>query len=165
MRPHEAGRAGRLRPRAAVTLPARNLSLPCDIVVVAIGTRANPLLTATCPDLKLNKWATSSPDDAGMTSLPGVFAGGDIVRGAATVILAMGDGKRTARAMDDISRRTDVARTRRLQPDNLKHVQKNRGDVKLSLLGFSFLRDRKYPVQFGDNFRSIFSLARAGQEW
>jgi len=40
-------------------------------------------------------------DEAGMTSLPGVFAGGDIVRGAATVILAMGDGKRTAKAMDE----------------------------------------------------------------
>ena len=71
------------------------------MVVVAIGTRANPLLTATCPDLKLNKCGNIVVDEHGMTSLPGVFAGGDIVRGAATVILAMGDGKRAAGAMDE----------------------------------------------------------------
>ena len=79
--------------------------LPCDTVVVAIGTRANPLLTATCPDLKLNTKGNILVDDSGMTSLPGVFAGGDIVRGAATVILAMGDGKRAARAIDDFLKR------------------------------------------------------------
>jgi glutamate synthase (NADPH/NADH) small chain len=94
----EPDASGRARP---VTIPGSEFVLPCDIVVVAIGTRANPLLTATCPDLKLNKWGNIVADDAGMTSLPGVFAGGDIVRGAATVILAMGDGKRTAHAMDE----------------------------------------------------------------
>jgi glutamate synthase (NADPH/NADH) small chain len=94
----EPDASGRARP---VTVPGSEFVLPCDIVVVAIGTRANPLLTATCPDLKLNKWGNIVADDNGMTSLPGVFAGGDIVRGAATVILAMGDGKRTARAMDE----------------------------------------------------------------
>ncbi len=67
---------------------------------MAVGTRANPLLTATCPELKLNKWGNIVVDESGMTSLPGVFAGGDIVRGAATVILAMGDGKRAARSID-----------------------------------------------------------------
>ena len=70
------------------------------MVVVAIGTRANPLLTATCPDLKLNRWGNIEVSDTGMTSIPGIFAGGDIVRGAATVILAMGDGKRSAQAID-----------------------------------------------------------------
>jgi glutamate synthase (NADPH/NADH) small chain len=94
----EPDASGRARP---VTIPGSEFVLPCDIVVVAIGTRANPLLTATCPDLKLNKWGNIVADEAGMTSLPGVFAGGDIVRGAATVILAMGDGKRTAKAMDE----------------------------------------------------------------
>ncbi|MDW8310051.1 MAG: FAD-dependent oxidoreductase, partial [Verrucomicrobiales bacterium] len=64
------------------------------------GTRANPLLTSTCPELKLNRWGNIVVDENGMTSLPGVFAGGDIVRGAATVILAMGDGKRAAQAID-----------------------------------------------------------------
>jgi len=66
------------------------------VVVVALGTQANPVLTATAPDLRLNKWGYIEVDDSGRTSLPGVYAGGDIVRGAATVILAMGDGKRTA---------------------------------------------------------------------
>src|SRR5450756_2409695 len=70
-------------------------------VVVAIGSRANPLLTSTCPELKLNKWGFIEVDDQGMSNLPGIFAGGDIVRGAATVILAMGDGKRAAHAIDD----------------------------------------------------------------
>jgi glutamate synthase (NADPH/NADH) small chain len=92
--PDETGRA---RP---VPVPGSEFVLPCDVVVVAIGTRANPLLTATCPELKLNRWGNIVVDEHGMTSLPGVFAGGDIVRGAATVILAMGDGKRAARAID-----------------------------------------------------------------
>jgi glutamate synthase (NADPH/NADH) small chain len=74
--------------------------LPCDVVVVAIGTRPNPLLTATCPELELTQRGNIVTDKNGMTSLPGVFAGGDIVRGAATVILAMGDGKRAAAAID-----------------------------------------------------------------
>jgi glutamate synthase (NADPH/NADH) small chain len=70
------------------------------MVVVAIGTRSNPLLTSTAPDLELNQWGYIVTDRHGMTSMPGVFAGGDIVRGAATVILAMGDGKRAAKAID-----------------------------------------------------------------
>lgn len=89
--------SGRARP---VAVPGSEFVVPCDVVVVAIGTRANPLLTSTCPDLKLNKWGNIIVDEQGMTSLPGVFAGGDIVRGAATVILAMGDGKRAAKAID-----------------------------------------------------------------
>jgi len=93
----EPDASGRARP---IVIPGSEFVVPCDVVVVAIGTRANPLLTATCPELKLNKWGNIIVDDNGMTSLPGVFAGGDIVRGAATVILAMGDGKRAARAMD-----------------------------------------------------------------
>jgi glutamate synthase (NADPH) small chain len=93
----EPDASGRARPEP---VPGSEFVLPCDVVVVAIGTRANPLLTATCPDLKLNKYGNILVDDNGMTSLPGVFAGGDIVRGAATVILAMGDGKRSAQAMD-----------------------------------------------------------------
>ena len=77
-----------------------SFELPCDIVVVAIGTKANPLLTASEPDLQVNEWGYLVVDEDGMTSIPGVFAGGDIVRGAATVILAMGDGKRAAAAID-----------------------------------------------------------------
>jgi len=95
--------SGRARPEP---IPGSEFMLPCNVVVVAIGTRANPLLTATCPDLKLNKQGNILVDENGMTSLPGVFAGGDIVRGAATVILAMGDGKRAAKAIDDFLEKT-----------------------------------------------------------
>jgi glutamate synthase (NADPH/NADH) small chain len=86
--------------RSPTPIPGSEFNLDCDIVVVAVGTRANPLLTATCPELKLNRRGNIEVDANGMTSLPGVFSGGDIVRGAATVILAMGDGKRAARAID-----------------------------------------------------------------
>lgn len=89
--------SGRARPEP---IPDSEFILPCDVVVVAIGARANPLLTATCPDLKLNRQGNIMVDENGMTNLPGIFAGGDIVRGAATVILAMGDGKRAAGAID-----------------------------------------------------------------
>lgn len=94
----EPDASGRRRP---VPVVGSEFVLDCDVVVVAIGTRANPLLTATCPDLKLNKQGNILVDENGMTTIPGVFAGGDIVRGAATVILAMGDGKRAASAISD----------------------------------------------------------------
>jgi glutamate synthase (NADPH/NADH) small chain len=97
MKMGEPDASGRARPEP---VPGSEFILPCDVVVVAIGARANPLLTATCPDLKVNRQGNILVDENGMTSLPGVFAGGDIVRGAATVILAMGDGKRAARAID-----------------------------------------------------------------
>jgi glutamate synthase (NADPH/NADH) small chain len=93
----EPDASGRRRP---VPVTGSEFELPADIAVVAVGTKANPLLTATCPDLKLNKWGNIEIDEHHMTSIPGVFAGGDIVRGGATVILAMGDGKDTARQID-----------------------------------------------------------------
>jgi glutamate synthase (NADPH/NADH) small chain len=92
----DADESGRRRPRP---LAGSEFEIPCDMVVVAIGTRSNPLLTASEPDLAVNQWGYLVVDEDGMTSLPGVFAGGDIVRGAATVILAMGDGKRAAAAI------------------------------------------------------------------
>jgi glutamate synthase (NADPH/NADH) small chain len=93
----EPDASGRRRP---VPIKGSEFVIECDVVVVAIGSRANPLLTSTCPELKLNKWGFIEVDDQGMSNLPGIFAGGDIVRGAATVILAMGDGKRAAHAID-----------------------------------------------------------------
>lgn len=93
----EPDASGRRRP---VPVTGSEFIIPCDMVIVAIGTLANPLLTATAPTLKLNKWGNIEVDEYGQTSLPGVFAGGDIVRGAATVILAMGDGKCAAREID-----------------------------------------------------------------
>jgi glutamate synthase (NADPH/NADH) small chain len=94
----EPDASGRRRPEP---VPGSEFVIDCDMVVVSIGTRANPLLTATCPELKLNKWGNIEADENGMTSIPGVFAGGDIVRGAATVILAMGDGKKSAQAIHE----------------------------------------------------------------
>ncbi len=88
---------GRRRP---VPIPGSEFEIPCQVVVEAIGTKANPLLTATTPDLQVNEKGYIVVDENNMTTKPGVFAGGDIVRGAATVILAMGDGKRTAAAID-----------------------------------------------------------------
>jgi glutamate synthase (NADPH/NADH) small chain len=89
----EPDASGRRRP---VPVAGSEFEIACDMVVVAIGTRSNPLLTATAPELNVNEWGYIVTDEFGMTSMPGVFAGGDIVRGAATVILAMGDGKRSA---------------------------------------------------------------------
>ncbi len=94
----EADASGRRRPER---VPGSEFEIPCDVFIVAIGTRANPLLTHSTPELKVNPKGYLEVDEAGMTSIPGVFAGGDIVRGAATVILAMGDGKRAAGAIHD----------------------------------------------------------------
>jgi glutamate synthase (NADPH/NADH) small chain len=97
----EPDASGRARP---VPVPGSAFEIPCEMVIEAVGTRANPLLTQTTPDLKLNAKGYIEVDENGMTSKPGVFAGGDIVRGAATVILAMGDGKRAAAAIDSYLR-------------------------------------------------------------
>jgi glutamate synthase (NADPH) small chain len=93
----EADASGRRRP---TPIAGSEYVLDCDMVVVAIGTRSNPMLTSSEPDLSINEWGYLVVDENGMTSVPGIFAGGDIVRGAATVILAMGDGKRAARAIE-----------------------------------------------------------------
>jgi glutamate synthase (NADPH/NADH) small chain len=93
----EPDRSGRRRP---IKIEGSEFTIDCDLVVVAIGTKANPLLTGSAPELTVNEYGYLMADEYGMTSMPGVFAGGDIVRGAATVILAMGDGKRSAFAID-----------------------------------------------------------------
>src|SRR5512133_3347423 len=92
--PDESGR------RKPVAVEGSEYDIPADVIVNAVGTGANPLLTATAPDLKLNKWGNIAVDDSGATSIAGAFAGGDIVRGGATVILAMGDGKQAAAAIN-----------------------------------------------------------------
>jgi glutamate synthase (NADPH/NADH) small chain len=93
----EPDESGRRRP---VPIEGSEFTVECDIAIIALGTRANPVLTSTAPDLRLNRRGYIEVDEHGMSSMPGVFAGGDIVRGAATVILAMGDGKRAGRAID-----------------------------------------------------------------
>jgi glutamate synthase (NADPH) small chain len=94
----EADSSGR---RTAAIIEGSERVIPCDTVVVAVGTRANPLLTSSSPDLAVTDRGYLAADADGMTNLPGVFAGGDIVRGSATVILAMGDGKRIAGAIHE----------------------------------------------------------------
>ena len=90
--------SGRRRP---IPIKGSEFIIDCDVAIPAIGTRANPLLTSTTPDLKTNRWGYIEAEDNGATSMPGVYAGGDIIRGAATVILAMGDGKKSALAMHE----------------------------------------------------------------
>jgi len=87
---------GRRKPMST----GRFKELECDTVVYALGTKANPIVTQSTPGLSLNKWGNIVADDfTQATSLPGVFAGGDIVTGGATVILAMGAGRRAARGI------------------------------------------------------------------
>jgi glutamate synthase (NADPH/NADH) small chain len=89
--PDESGR------RRPVEVPGSEFTLECDVAIVAIGNGANPLIPQTTPDIKVNKWGNITVDqDTGRTSKKGVFSGGDIVRGGATVILAMGDGRKAA---------------------------------------------------------------------
>jgi len=94
----EPDESGRRRP-----IPKKGSEhvIDVDMVIMAIGQGPNPLLTSTTPDLELTKTGNIVADEAtGKTSKKGVFAGGDIVTGAATVILAMGAGKKAARAID-----------------------------------------------------------------
>jgi glutamate synthase (NADPH/NADH) small chain len=90
----EPDSSGRRRP---VPKAGSEFDLACDVVIVAIGNKPNPLIPDSTPDLRVSKWGTIEASEAdGRTSKPGVYAGGDIVTGAATVILAMGAGKRAA---------------------------------------------------------------------
>jgi glutamate synthase (NADPH/NADH) small chain len=90
----EPDASGRRRP---VPIPGSEFEIPASVVIVAIGTNANPLVQATTPGLKTNKrnYIEADPETL-RTSRQGVFAGGDIVTGAATVILAMGAGRKAA---------------------------------------------------------------------
>lgn len=90
----EPDSSGRRRP---VKVPDSAFELETDCVIVAAGALANPLLTKNTPGLELNKWGYIVADDKGQTSRSNVWAGGDIVTGAATVILAMGAGRIAAR--------------------------------------------------------------------
>ncbi len=87
--------------RSPVAVPGSDYVLDVDMVVMAIGQGPNPLIKDTTPDLEVNKRGNIVADGEGATSIPGVFAGGDIVTGAATVISAMGAGKKAAAAIDE----------------------------------------------------------------
>lgn len=86
--------------RQPVPIEGSEFQFDCQTVVVAIGQGPNPLLLEATPDLKLTEDGRIEADQDGRTSIPDVFAGGDIVTGAATVIEAMGTGKKAARAID-----------------------------------------------------------------
>ena len=95
----EPDASGRRRP---VAVDGSEFELECDLVIVAVGAGANPLLTQSTEGLKLNKWGYIQADPkTGKTSKKGVWAGGDIVTGSATVILAMGAGRLAADSIDD----------------------------------------------------------------
>ena len=83
--------------------------MECDCVIIAIGTSPNPIIRASTPGLEFNRrGGIVVTEQTGKTSLDGVWAGGDVVSGAATVILAMGAGKVAARAIDEALKRTDA---------------------------------------------------------
>ncbi|MCI5448553.1 MAG: NADPH-dependent glutamate synthase [Coriobacteriaceae bacterium] len=94
----EPDEGGRRRP-VALTGQDAIAQIPCDLAITAIGTNACPLVGAMAPSVALNRWGYIEADEDGRTSQPGVWAGGDIVTGAATVILAMGAGKRSAHSI------------------------------------------------------------------
>jgi glutamate synthase (NADPH/NADH) small chain len=93
----EPDSSGRRRP---IPIKGSEYQIDCDLCIVAVGSGANPLLTSETPDMQLNKWGYIVADpQTGKTTKKGVWAGGDIVTGAATVILAMGAGRQAADSM------------------------------------------------------------------
>lgn len=94
---YELGEPDRTGRRSPVAIPGSEFTLDVDTVIVAVGNASNPLIPATTEGLKVNAHGNILVNsETNMTSIPGVFAGGDIVLGAATVILAMGEGRRAA---------------------------------------------------------------------
>ena len=93
----EPDESGRRRP---VEVPGSEFEIPTETVIMALGTSPNPLVARTTPGLETTRRGGLVADDAGATTRPGVFAGGDAVTGAATVILAMGAGRKAAAAID-----------------------------------------------------------------
>jgi len=97
----EPDSSGRPRP---VPIENSEYLIKCDTVILAIGTNANPILTKSIQGLKLNKWGYIEVDENGKTNLEGIYAGGDIVTGSATVISAMGAGRIAAKAINEYLR-------------------------------------------------------------
>jgi glutamate synthase (NADPH/NADH) small chain len=93
--PDESGR------RSPVELEGQTVTLPVDMVIVSVGVSPNPLIPSTVAGLEISRKGTIVVNDQMQSSLPLLFAGGDIVRGGATVILAMADGRKAAKAMHE----------------------------------------------------------------
>lgn len=89
--------------RSPIPIAGKTKKVPVDEVVVSVGVSPNPLISQSLPQLETTKWGTLVVDKETMqsVSMPIIFAGGDIVRGGATVILAMGDGRKAAKSMDE----------------------------------------------------------------
>jgi len=94
----EPDKSGRRKP---VVVPGSERTIPVDLVIMAIGTQANPLFTKVTPGLKLNEWGYIEVNEKMQCSLPYLFAGGDIVTGSATVISAMAAGRTAAASMHE----------------------------------------------------------------
>ncbi|MDE6443173.1 MAG: NADPH-dependent glutamate synthase [Muribaculaceae bacterium] len=94
----EPDESGRSSPKAK---EGSNFTIDCDVVIMALGTSPNPLIKSTTKGLETNRRGCIVADEEGRTSREGVFAGGDAVTGAATVILAMGAGRKAAKAIDE----------------------------------------------------------------
>jgi len=94
----EPDSSGRRRPEP---IPGTEFGLEVDAVVFAIGQKPNKILYQEVPELEVTRWGTLVVDNNYRTTMPGVFAGGDAIRGESTVVLAMGDGKRAAKAIDE----------------------------------------------------------------
>jgi glutamate synthase (NADPH/NADH) small chain len=94
----EPDASGRRRP---IPIPGSEFELECDVVVIAIGNKPNPLIPSTTKQIQVSKWGTIvAKEEDGRTSMQHVYAGGDIVTGAATVILAMGAGRNAAASIE-----------------------------------------------------------------
>ena len=93
----EPDESGRCRP---IPLEDSEFTIECDVAIVAIGNNPNPLIARTSPDIAATENGHILADTTGSTNKKGVFAGGDIVTGAASVISAMGAGKRAAKSID-----------------------------------------------------------------
>jgi glutamate synthase (NADPH/NADH) small chain len=93
--PDESGR------RSPIAIKGSEFVIPVQTVIEAVGQKPNPIVQSTTPGLKTGKRGTVVIDERQMTSRPGIFAGGDLARGGATVILAMRDGKQSASAIHE----------------------------------------------------------------
>jgi len=94
--PDDSGR------RSPVPMPGKTELIEVDEVIVSIGVSPNPLIPQSVKGLEVTKWGTLAVNNETMqTTIPNIVAGGDIIRGGATVILAMGDGRRAAKGMDE----------------------------------------------------------------
>ncbi len=92
--PDESGR------RSPIVKEGSEFEVDCDVVIMALGTSPNPLIASTTEGLETSRRGCITASEEGQTSREGVFAGGDAVTGAATVILAMGAGRKAAKAID-----------------------------------------------------------------